>query len=240
MFWVWGQPSLETSKTEVGIQVPPCLLKVKTSVGTQIFYWCFFFSRSSRLRSRVLARRKGNKGECKQNPFVKAFWCVLGVCFWRWSSLCHGLGVHNLCFFKVELNWRKCSRGTCSTPQPVMEIRSIGWHKRQSEINCPETHAGRVSGPLYQLFCFTDPILQHHITCPNLSFQYCTLLHWLNCHKAFLRGTYIGSSLENKDVIAGKSGTVWPLWSPGPALLLCHIWWWSPAHFRELEKDFGI
>lgn len=61
-----------------------------------------------------------------------------------------------------------------------------------------------------QLFYFTNPILQHQVTHPNISLQYCTLL-WQVSHtalitlKAFLRGIYIGfSSLENKDAIAGK------------------------------------
>lgn len=131
-----------------------------------------------------------------------------------WSSSCHGLGVHNLCFFQLELNWKVCSRATHGALQPVTGIQSTGSHERRSDLKRSEIHAVRMSGPPSQPFCFANPILQRHITCPDLSFQYGALLHWRDCRKAFLRGIYTGtSSSESKDATAEKPGTAWPLCS---------------------------
>lgn len=102
-------------------------------------------------------KRKGNKEDGKQNPFLEAFWYGLGVCFQRWFPSWHGLGLHKLCFFQIQLNWKMCSRATHSTLQPEMDIQSIGSHEKQSELKHPEMHAVRMSGPLYQLFCSSVP-----------------------------------------------------------------------------------
>lgn len=148
--------------------------------------------------------------------------------------------MHKLGFFQIKLNRKVHFRYRHSTPQPLIHIHSIVWCWRQSELKCAGT--GTMSEPLYQIFYFTDPILQGHITCSNLSFQYCALLHWPSCSKTFLRGIYIdSSSLANKDIIAGKPGSLQPLWSLQPVLPLSSICWISPTCCRKhlLEKNFG-
>lgn len=175
--------------TEVGIQVPSCLLKIKTSVGRQIFFCCFFFLEIADCSQEYWKRenkRKGNKEECKQPPFVEAFWYGLGACFWRWIPFMTWSWGAQAAFLPHEAKLKDALQGHSSTFQPEMDIQSVGTHEGQSELKHPATHAVRMWRPLYQLFCFTDPVLQHHVTCSNLSFKYCTLLRWPKCCKAIL------------------------------------------------------